>query len=120
MHEVFWEAQQNADISRARSVAQQAKDRTDRIERNMMFLERRVERLSIACQALWELLRETTDLADEQVVAKMQEIDLRDGEADGKITRRPLKCVSCGHVNNSGRKNCLYCEAELEREHLFE
>lgn len=120
MSGIFWEAQQNANIARANTDATQARSSAQNVEREMQYLSRRVERLSIACQALWELLRDTTDLKDHEIQAKMLEIDLRDGTADGKMTRRPMACASCGQMGNSARTTCLYCGEDMPRNHLFE
>ena len=120
MSGVFWEAQQSVGIAKAGSEASQAKSQAQQVEREMLYLSRRVERLSIACQALWELLREKTEMADDDIRSKMLEIDLRDGELDGKMTRHPLKCAACGQMGNSSRTTCLYCGADMPRDHLFE
>ena len=120
MSGVFWEVRQNAHIAGVSSTATQAKSHVEQVEREMLFLSHRVERLSIACQALWEILREKAHMDDDEIRAKMLEIDLRDGELDGKMTRHPIKCAACGQMGNSARTTCLYCGADMPREHLFE
>lgn len=120
MNGVFWEAQQNQNIARAGSEANQAKSQVQNLQRQVLHLSDRVERLSIACQALWELLRDKTDLQDDDIRSKMLEIDLRDGELDGKMTRRIIECATCKQRGNSARTTCLYCGADMPRDHLFE
>jgi len=76
--------------------------------------------MALGCQAIWELLREHTDLEDEQIILKMEQIDLRDGVKDGEIGHKLLTCPSCRRRGNSTRERCLYCNTELPRGHVFE
>ena len=72
-------------------------------------LRDQVERLALMCQAMWELVRARASLSDAELEKLAQEIDLRDGMADGKLTSHPVKCPNCGRVSNSRHKKCLYC-----------
>ncbi len=68
-----------------------------------------VERLALLNQAMWELVRERLNLTDADLEKKAQEVDLRDGVQDGKMTTHPLRCPSCGRISNSRHRKCLYC-----------
>ena len=83
-------------------------------------LQARVDRLSMICQAMWELLRDKAKLTDEDVIKQMQQIDLRDGVEDGKMTRQTLVCPECGRNVSSRREQCLYCGTWLVKTNLFE
>lgn len=72
-------------------------------------------RLTLLHQALWELVRERLQLTDADLERVAQEIDLRDGIADGCITDTPLKCPTCGRISNSRHWKCLYCGQEFEK-----
>lgn len=98
-------AQANAAASTARSAAAQANTVNSRVQ----ALENQVERLALLNQALWELLRGKLGLTDADLERLAQEVDLRDGVADGKITPRAVKCPACQRVNNSRRGQCMYC-----------
>ena len=50
----------------------------------------------------------------------MQEIDLRDGNADGRMTQRIVQCPACGAASNTRRPNCLMCGTALAKAHVFE
>jgi ribosomal protein L32 len=65
----------------------------------------------LTCQALREILRDNTGLTDEMLLQKVQEIDLRDGRADGKMSGAKLgtKCTNCGRPLNRKHRKCLYC-----------
>ena len=118
--EIFWEMRQQKDIVGARQDASSAKNKADRMEFELSALSRKVERLSLASQALWELLRDHTDFQEEHILAKMQEIDLRDGKADGRIGQTAVVCPQCGRQGSSVRTGCLYCGTEIPRHHVFE
>lgn len=79
------------------------------VRQQMDALHHDVQRLKLINQALWELLRERARLTDEDLVAKMQEVDLRDGKEDGEITDGALRCPDCGRVSASRHGRCLYC-----------
>lgn len=83
-------------------------------------LEKRLDHLTIYVQAMWELIRENTRLEDSDIEVRVQEIDLRDGKADGKINALVRLCPACERKNSSTKKQCIYCGADLPREHIFE
>lgn len=83
-------------------------------------LERRINRLALASQAMWELLRERTNVTDKELADKILEVDLRDGQTDGRIAPAALECPNCHKSISSRRPTCVYCGVELKRRHLFE
>ena len=78
-------------------------------------LEYHVARLSLLNQALWELLRDRLGLADSDLERIAHAVDLRDGVEDGQITKRAVRCPTCGRISNSKHHRCLYCGQEFER-----
>ena len=63
----------------------------------------------MACQAMWELLESRTKFTQDDLEKKMEEIDLRDGIKDGKISKTVATCPSCGRKTSIRRPTCLYC-----------
>jgi rubrerythrin len=51
-------------------------------------------------------------MARAQIMNKIEEIDLRDGKADGKESQ-PTVCPDCGHTISKRRSNCFYCGARI-------
>ena len=80
----------------------------------------KVERLSLACQGMWELIRDRTQITEQDLEAKITEIDGRDGRVDGKMSIQSLTCHECGKPTNSKRSYCVMCGAPLRRQHKFE
>lgn len=80
-----------------------------RMESRVAELERRADRTALACQALWEILKLKTGVTESEVFSKMEEIDRRDGRADGRISSQVQRCGRCNRSVNSARPVCLYC-----------
>ncbi len=78
-------------------------------------LRHQVERLALLNQAMWELLCTRLNMSDADIEAKAQEVDMRDGIADGKMTTHAVTCPSCKRVCNSKHHKCIYCGQLFER-----
>lgn len=111
---------QQGRIREAQNTAEQARSAARTTEWQMQDLKRRVQSLAITCQALWELLAERLNLDENLVLQKMQEIDLRDGKADGRISTSVVSCPSCSRPNKASRSQCLYCGSSLPASHIFD
>ena len=72
-----------------------------------------LDRLALVTEALWTLLRERAGLTDQQLVERIQEVDLSDGQLDGKVRRPPVDCPACSRKVSRRNRRCLYCGAEL-------
>jgi hypothetical protein len=110
---------QYSRIALAEAQASQAKTEVDRLRLGVQNLQRRSDALVIACQALWELVRDRDGITDHDLLARMQEIDLRDGRQDGKISGSTQNCTRCGRTSNAARSNCLYCGEVMPGSHVF-
>ena len=69
----------------------------------------KVEGLALVTMALFELLQEATGVSEQQLRAKITEVDLRDGQADGRMTRQPKKCPKCDAMMSPHFGRCLFC-----------
>jgi hypothetical protein len=111
---------QQGKIREARETAETARDQAQQLRDRISKLERRSDQLALACQALWEMLREERGLTDNDLIARMQQIDLRDGAADGRMTPMPVECPQCKRRSNSRRDECVYCGARLPGRNVME
>jgi rubrerythrin len=82
-------------------------------------LKDQVERLALASQAMWEIIRDKLELQEEDVYEKMEEIDIKDGRRDGKLSGEILTCKQCGRKGNSSRQLCIYCGSPSKKTLLF-
>ena len=117
--ELLWEIHQERKISQAQGAAEAGKQRADAVRFDFDRLLKQQARQALVCQALWELVSERLGLTDEDLAKRVEEIDLRDGQADGKIDTRQLTCPQCGRPANSSRRTCVYCGAALDVPYAF-
>jgi hypothetical protein len=75
------------------------------------FAKDALERLVLVNRAMWELLAAKTGCTEQELVAKVEELDQRDGLSDGKLRESPRGCASCGRPLGRHRPHCLYCGA---------
>ncbi len=69
----------------------------------------KLDKLSLICRAMWELLTKNTSLSDKDLLNEVREVDPRDGYLDGK-SRKPLKkCPKCGVTLSRKHRRCIYC-----------
>ena len=107
------------NLEQAKMRASRAGQDASRAKLSVEQLSEAIDHLSLACMAMWELLRERTGATDEDLAQHIMEIDLRDGSLDGKLRRQPIECGSCGRKNNAKRTACLYCGASQGGQDAF-
>ena len=117
---MLWDLMQQRQIGKARAAAAQAASSISRTENDVAELERVVESLMLTCQAMWELLRKQSNLTDEALLQRIQEVDLRDGKKDGRIGASASTCTACSRPNNARHTHCVYCGGPLPpSKHVF-
>jgi hypothetical protein len=112
---LFWELFQNARTNRAQAAADHAQAKGYDTERRIKQLEAEVDSLTLIAMAMWELFGKSNGLFMKDLEAKMQEIDLRDGKLDGKLSFGSTLCTGCGRKLDERRKTCIYCGAILNK-----
>lgn len=56
---------------------------------------------------MFELMQESSGIAEDQLRNKIVEVDLRDGQADNRMTRRATKCPKCDAMMSPKFGRCL-------------
>jgi len=79
-----------------------------------------VDKLALICRAMWELIRERTNLTEEDLLKKVREIDLLDGALDGKVKNPPKKCSKCNRTMSKRHTRCMYCGTEALLDTAFD
>jgi hypothetical protein len=82
------------------------------LNRKSTRFEDRFERMSLVVKAMWELMKETTGLNDTDLQRKIIELDMQDGQKDGRIRKKPLQCRKCGSGVSYRFKKCMICGEE--------
>jgi uncharacterized protein YhdP len=112
---MLWDLIQQSQIHDAQSSATDANRRADHVRHEVDRAQATIDALALSCAAMWELLSEKLGVKDDQLMAKIEEIDLRDGKLDGRIAGVKQACRGCGRTNNAKRGKCLYCGTILPR-----
>ena len=73
------------------------------------YLEDNIDRLTLITQALWEILQKKVGIEESELTELIEEIDLRDGKLDGKISKTPQKCSKCNQSVSVKTNVCFYC-----------
>jgi hypothetical protein len=89
--------------SDARTTAREAKTEIEQLRSD-------VNRLLLITEALWRITREKLNCTDEQLVQRIQEIDLEDGKLDGQKAATPAReCPHCQRKLVKHQPLCSYC-----------
>lgn len=73
-------------------------------------MEAKVNKLTLINHALFELIASRLGITEQDLINKVNEIDLRDGTLDGKIVaENALVCEQCGRSYSRRHNRCLYC-----------
>lgn len=81
--------------------------------------EERIDQLLLLCEAMWELITETTSLTTEDLAAKAYELDMSDGNKDGRRQRMAATC-HCGAKVNPKASICQFCSSPAPERSAFE
>lgn len=119
---MYWSMYRSTNVTglSAELKAADAQAAAQRSQTDIIQVMQRIDALALTCQALWELVQEKTGLTENDIQARMQEIDLRDGVADGRMGGGSVSCSGCGREVSSRRGHCIYCGSILPVSHRFE
>ncbi|MEZ5225386.1 MAG: hypothetical protein R2710_01585 [Acidimicrobiales bacterium] len=99
---------QAAELSRAEMQA-------DKFEQ----MQARFDRLRLATESMWLLVKETTGLTEEHLIQRIEQLDSSDGTIDGRRADRVSEC-SCGAMVNARAAICVFCGAEAPERTVFD
>lgn len=110
----------HADITYAKLDSLDAKSKAREATTEVAFLKQKVEKLMMITEALWIVLKETTNYTDEDLKEIIREVDMKDGKLDGKVAAEaPGTCPNCGQTLQKNKNICIYCGTEIEIEDVF-
>lgn len=116
---MLWDLVQQYQIRSAGASADSAAHQAGRAADETVRLRREVDRLSLACLAMWQMLQAHAGVTDEDLLRVMRELDASDGRVDGKLSVSSGDCPACGRPALKGRDSCMYCGAAIEKASPF-
>jgi hypothetical protein len=121
MVKLFWNTHHHtmADAMTDARVATSGNESNLAREMQQAELAERIDQLLLINAAMWELLSEKAGLTEADLVARIAEIDARDGVADGKLTYAPIQCPKCQRTIFPKHQKCLYCGEPRPVESVF-
>src|SRR5579871_477788 len=97
----------NSSVARDAAVSRSMAESTEAVVTELRW---QVNKLTLANMALFELLQARLGITEDEMLAKMTEIDLRDGKLDGHAPApQPIVCEVCGRPYSKRHNHCLYC-----------
>ena len=88
------------------------------MDRGLDGLDERVERLTLLCEAMWEVICDM-GASPEQLASKLNELDAEDGRQDLKRRKMPTRC-ECGAMVPPRSKLCQYCSSSPPERSFFD
>ena len=84
--------------------------KVDSVKMELRTLRENLAKALMINEALWEIIKAKHDLTEEDLNGKLYEIDMRDGQLDGKNQRCvPVECPQCRRKISPRRAACIYC-----------
>jgi hypothetical protein len=83
------------------------------------LLTYQVERLALACEAMWLLLSERLGVTGEQLAQRVHDLDAGDGTIDGRHTQLARHCPRCDAAVSADSPKCQFCGAEAPNTNPF-
>jgi hypothetical protein len=105
---------------RAEISAHHSENAVSSLSREMALAMERLDKLILLNMAMWSLIQEKTSLTEEDLLNRAQEIDLRDGVPDGKVTRTVKECANCGRMISKRHNKCMFCGCDVLKDTVFE
>jgi len=81
-----------------------------RAARELDEVDTRIDRLTLLCETMWEMLIEHTELTEEDMIRKVMALDDEDGHRNFRRQRVATPC-ECGAKIPPVRLSCQFCGA---------
>ncbi|NOX22675.1 MAG: hypothetical protein GXP36_06245 [Actinobacteria bacterium] len=78
-------------------------------------LSERINRLVLMSAAMWSIMEEN-GATQEDLMARMEEIDAADGVLDGRMTPKAHRCAKCDSMIAPGLRACQFCGEPLPQD----
>ncbi len=78
-------------------------------------LEEHLEKLTLVCAALWDLVKERGKWSEEDLAARVAVL-----ASQGKMSHAAHPCCKCGRPVTTRHRTCMYCGAPQPVDGIFE
>ena len=119
MFDLLRDIHQSGRIADAQASAEFSAYKAERVAGKIEDVEERLDKLALLNYALWSLLQERLNVTEAELLARVQELDLKDGKLDGRISSGVVNCNDCQRPLSKRHRKCLYCGFELETNDAF-
>jgi len=80
------------------------------VQREIKMLQDNLAKSLMINEALWELIRNRLNLSENDLNEKLYQIDMRDGQLDGRNQRNTtVECPDCHRKVSTRHTACIYC-----------
>ena len=113
---LFWELHQHYKIHLARKEANRAYYSAKRVGEQVHELKSMSGKALLVCEAMWSFMQERMGITEEELIQRMEDIDLTDGKLDGKVRRSVDTCPHCDRTISLRYPRCIYCGKPVEHD----
>ena len=113
---MFWAVYHGAQSRRAVGAAADAGRSARKAATKVEQLETRCDRALLVCEALWTIMRDKLGVSEDELVNRVNEIDLSDGQLDGKVRRPSWSCPKCHRTIPRRFAKCMYCGQPIQKD----
>ena len=106
---MFWGMSAARSAAASQTAATRASSDARQAQTEVQELEARLDRVMLASEAMWTLLREKMGVTDEELLNRINDIDLSDGKLDGKVRKTAVSCPKCSRTISRRFPQCMYC-----------
>lgn len=104
----IWEFYQHGKVIGAQADAKKALSKTFDSGASISSLEKKLDRVVLLNQALWSLIRQSSNLTEADLMEEITRLDMLDGNLDGKVTETK-KCSKCNTILAASAVTCYQC-----------
>lgn len=110
---IFWELYQQQQIFAAKMEAADARFTARNARLRISKLEELCYKSLLVSAALWSLLRDKCGLSEDELLERVNQIDVTDGKLDGRVRHPPAECLKCKRITPRRLYECIYCGEKL-------
>ena len=104
----MWNLFQQQQIGELRVRSGDASAAAAQAQRHAEAVERQLNGLLLTCMAMWEIMQQKLGTTEQELMDRVREIDLRDGQLDGKVSGVARTSSRCGRTMSMRHQRCIY------------